>query len=314
MGRRLLTCALFALCAAALAACGSAAANRVAPDAPNVQTTPDAQPARAAEEPKEYPKDITEDFAREGTLALNGYEVSRRDETVPFSVPGAKNSPTFMTDASYVVLKRKGRVVAKFDGVEYGAGVATMFGAFNFLGGRARQLAVSLTVPRGGRHRVVDLSSASPRVIFDSLDYGVGREELSVIDLDKDGTYELSMPVTAFYGFENMSMAGTPLPEIVFKYDAKARRYLPANRLFPEYAMRGVDEDIRALKPDDEAYMSRRLDILLRYVYAGREREGWDFFDRAYERPDRNALRKKIASALGEERVYRFLRRANAKR
>lgn len=313
MRRRLLTCALFALCAA-LAACGSAAANRVAPDAPSVQTTPDAQPAVAAGETKEYPKDITEDFTREGTLALNGYEVSRRDKSVPFTGTDAENSPTFMTDASYVVLKRKGRVVAKFDGVEYGAGVATLFGAFNFLGGRARQLAVSLTVPRGGRHWVVDLSHASPRVIFDSFDYGVGREELSVIDLDKDGTYELSMPVTAFYGFENMSMAETPLPDIIFKYDAKARAYLPANRLFPEYALRGVDEDVRALKPDDAAYMSRRLDVLLRYVYAGREREGWDFFDRAYERPDRDALRKKIASELGEERVYRFLRRTDAKR
>ena len=300
MRRRLLTCALFALCAA-LAACGSAAANRAESDAPNVnvQATPDVQPARATEE---YPKDITGDFTREGPLTLNGYEVSSRREAL-----------TDTLDADYVVLKKRGRVVAKFDGVESGVGVATMFGAFDFLGG-ARQLAVSLTVPRGGRHWVVDLSSASPRVVFDSFDYGVGREELSVIDLDKDGTYELSMPVTAFYMFENMGTAETPLPEIVFKYDPKARGYLPANRLFPDYALRGVDEDIRALKSDDPAYMSKRLDMLLRYVYAGRERDGWDFFDRAYGRADRDALKKRIASELGKERVYRFLRRTAASR
>lgn len=311
MKRRIQTCTLFVFCAA-LAGCVSADANRVAPRAQESRPAPEAQAARADVEPEV--KDITETFAREGSLTLNGYEVSRREKTVPFTDTDEKDSPTFMLDADYVVLKRRGRVVAKFDGMESGVGVATEFGAFPFLGGGARQLAVSLTVPRGGRHWVVDLSSARPRVIFDSLTYGVGREELSVIDLDKDGTYELSMPVTAFYMFENMSMAETPLPEIIFKYDARARSYLPANQLFPEYALRGIDEDIKALKPDDAAYMSKRLDILLRYVYAGREREGWDFFERAYERADRDALKKEIASELSRESVYRFLRRTTAKR
>ena len=312
MRRRLLTCALVALCAPSLAACGSAAANRGASDAQNVRAAPDVRPARAAEEHEEYPKDITETFVREGPLALNGYEVSRREKTVTHAYPPEENSPPETLDAAYAVLRREGRVVAKFEGVEHGVGVATAFGAFNFLGGGARQLAVSLTVPRGGRHWVVDLSPKGPRVVFDSYAYGVGREELSVIDIDKDGVYELSMPVTAFYMFEDMSAAETPLPEIVFRYDARAHRYLPANPLFPEYALRGVDEDIRALKSDDAAYTSKRLAILLRYVYAGRGREGWDFFDRAYERADRDALRKKIAAELGKELVYRFLRRTNA--
>ncbi|HEV7892230.1 MAG TPA: hypothetical protein VGP08_16405 [Pyrinomonadaceae bacterium] len=297
MKRMLLLCALFALCAA-LAGCANADANRVAPRAQESRPTPEVQPARAAAEPEEYPKDITDTFAREGSLTLNGYEVSKRERE---------------SDSTYAVLKRNGRVVAKFDGGDSGFEVATAFGAFPFLGGGAQQLAVSLTVPRGGRHWVLDLSSARPRVLFDSLTYEVGREELSVIDLDKDGTYELSMPVTAFYMFENMSMAETPLPEIIFKYDAGARGYVPANRLFPDYALRKIDEDIKALKPDNEAYMSKRLDILLRYVYAGREREGWDFFDRAYERADRDALKKKIASELSKESVYRFLRRTAAR-
>ncbi len=321
MLERLAPLALSVTLSAALAGCGSAAESRgaagapVPRPAPNVQTTPEVQPARAAaEEPEERPKDVTDTFAREGPLALNGYEVSRREKTVRYAYPREDNSAPEELDAAYVVLKRKGRVVAKFDGVESGVGVATDFGAFPFLGGGARQLAVSLTVPRGGRHWVVDLSSPRPRVVFDSYDYGVGREELSVIDLDSDGTYELSMPVTTFYMFENMAMAETPLPEIVFKYDAKARRYLPANRLFPDYALRKVDGDIEALKPDNPAYMSERLDILLRYVYAGREREGWDFFDRAYARADRDALKRKIASALGKEPVYRFLHRAAAKK
>lgn len=299
MKRRLLTCALYALCAASLAACERAAANRAAPGAPDARPAPNVQPARAAEEPEEYPKDITEEFAREDSLTLNGYEVSKR----------ARASGT-----TYAVLRRKGRVVAKFDDGDSDFDFAAGFGAFPFLGGGARQLAVSLTLPRYGRHWVVDLSSASPRVLFDSGDYGVGREDFRVIDLDGDGTYEIVLPVTTFYMFENMSMAETPLPEIVFRYDAKARRYLPANRLFPGYALRRVERDIESLRPDNPAYMSDRLDVLLRYVYAGREREGWDFFDRAYERADRDALKKKIAAELSTERVYRFLHRASAKR
>lgn len=310
MLKRLAPLALSVTLSAALAGCGSAAESRVAPSAPSVQATPDVRPARAAEEPEEYPKDITEDFVREDSLTLNGYEISKREKKVRyFYEPESKHKPD-MFDATYAVLKRNGRVVAKFDDGSSGLRNATAFGAFPFLGGGARQLAVSLTLPRYGRHWVVDLSPARPRVVFDSSDYGVGREELSVIDLDKDGTYEISMPVTAFYMFENMSMAETPLPDIIFKYDAKARRYLPANQLFPGYALRRVDRDIKALKPDGYEYMSSRLDILLRYVYAGRERDGWRFFDRAYERPDRDALKKRIASELSKERVYRFLRRA----
>lgn len=296
-------CVLLALCAAALASCEKAAANRAAPAAQDVRPAPDVQAARAVKEPEESPKDITETFVREGSLTLNGYEVSRREKSLPDTI-----------DANYVVLERGGRVVEKFDGVESGVGVAATFGAFPFLGGGAKQLAVSLTIPRGGRHWIVDLSSRAPRVVFDSWTYEVGREELSVIDLDKDGTYEISMPMTAFYMFENMNMAETPLPEIIFKYDAKARRYLPSNSLFPEYSLRGVDEDIRGLKPDDDGYMSKRLDILLRYVYAGRERDGWDFFERAYTRADRDALKKKIAAGLNREPVYRFLRRTAAGR
>jgi hypothetical protein len=312
MIKRLAPLALFALCAA-LAGCANAAANRVAANTQDSRPAPDSQTARAAEAPEEYPKNITDTFAREGSLTLNGYEVSRREKKVRYFYPPESKLAPDLLDSTYAVLKRGGRVVAKFDGVESGFGNATLFGAFPFLGGETKQLAVSLTIPRSGRHWVVDLSARAPRVLFDSETYGVWGEELSVIDLDKDGTYEISMNVPAFYMFENMSMAETPLPQIVFKYDAKARRYLPANRLFPDYALRGLDEEIRELKPDDAAYMSKRLGLLLRYVYAGREREGWDFFNRAYERADRDALRKKIASRLGEEPVYRFLRRTAEK-
>ena len=267
------------------------------------------QTARAVEEPEEHPKDVSNTFQRIASLSLNGYEVSRREKKVRYVYPREANQPPDTFDATYAILKRRGRVLMTFDGVYSVFRNATDFGPFPFLGGGTRQLAVSLTIPRGGRHWVVDLSSTRPRVIFDSATYEVGREELSVIDIDRDGTYEISMPLTVFYMFENMSMAETPLPEIVFKYDPKARRYMPANRLFPDYALRRVEEDIKALKPDEETYLSKRLDILLRYVYAGREREGWDFFDKAYARADHAALKRKIKAELRRQPLYRLLYR-----
>lgn len=269
------------------------------------QTQTTAQ-ARGGEQPEEYPKDISEAFVREDSLTLNGYEVTKREKRIWYHYPRETKLKPELLDETYAVLKRGARVLAKFDGVYSGVGNAADFGAFPFLGGASRQLAVSLTIPRGGRHWVVDLTNR-PRVIFDSGAYGVGREELSVIDIDKDGTYEISMPVTAFYMFENMGMSETPLPEIVFKYDARARRYVPANQLFPGYALRGIDEDIAKLKEDDVSYLSKRLDILLRYVYAGREREGWDFFERAYTRPGRAAIKRKITTELRGETLYRIL-------
>lgn len=262
--------------------------------------------ARGDEQPEEEPKDISDAYVREDSLKLNGYVITKHEKKVWYHYPRETKLKPDLLDATYAVLKRGGRVLAKFDGAYSGFGNATDFGAFPFLGGASRQLAVSLTVPRGGRHWVVDLGRR-PRVIFDSGDYEVGREELSVIDIDKDGTYEISMPVTAFYMFGNMSMAETPLPEIVFKYDARARKYVPANQRFPDYVLRGIDEDIAKLREDDVAYLSKRLDVLLRYVYAGREREGWDFFERAYTRADRAAIKRKIMSELRRETLYRLL-------
>lgn len=308
MKSRLLLFALFAFVPAG-AGCEKAAANLQAQAVP----AQDARRTRADEQPKEYPKEISDAFVHGDSLSFDGYKITKRKKRIRYYSPRELQSPPDVFDATYPVLKRNGRVLAKFDGVYSGYGNATDFGTFPFLGGATRQLAVSLTIPRGGRHWVVDLSNGA-RVIFDSQTYGVGGEELSVIDLDKDGVYEISMPLTAFYGFADMYMAETPLPEIVFKYDLKAPRYVPANRLLPGYALRGIDEDVAKLNENTDRYFSKRLDILLRYVYAGREREGWDFFDGAYRRDDRAELKKKIASELRRQPLYRILYAGAARR
>jgi endonuclease/exonuclease/phosphatase family metal-dependent hydrolase len=256
---------------------------------------------------EEHPQQIESLFVEGDSLSYNGYQVVKLKKRIKHEFPPVMKSPPDLIEVSYAVLKKNRRVLATFEGVYFGAGNATDFGLFAFLGGQTKQLAVSQTVPRGGRHWVVDLSSRS-RVIFDSGDYGVGREEFSVIDIDKDGVYEISLPITVFYTFENMSMAETPLPEIIFRYDRRAGKYLPANPAFQDYVLRGIEDEIRRLNPQDErSYLSRRLDIVLRYIYAGEEQKAWSFFEREYRLPNAAEMKSKIKAVLKDEGVYKYL-------
>lgn len=268
---------------------------------------PNQRPERRA-----YPEQVDEFFTERDSLSYKGYQVERLTKSVRIDTGDGETMPA---EGSYVVVKRGGRVRAKFDGVYYPAGNAAQFGLFPLLGGDEKQLIVSLTVPRGGRHWIATFSPEF-RVIYDSGRSGVGREELGVIDLDGDGAYEISQSVTDFYMFENMTMAETPLPEIIFKYDERARGYVPANQLFPEYVLAGIEDEVRLLDRERPGYgyLSRRLDIALRYVYAGQEDEGWAFFDREYRRPDRAEMKAKIKEVLGRNPAYRYVRRRSAAR
>lgn len=289
----------------ACSSCGTPASSQSAP-------VSEAHPAPDRAQPEEYPQPVDNIFADGDSLSYNHFEIVKLEKKVKYYYPPEMKSPPDLLDASYAVLKKNGRVLAKFDGVYHGAGNATDLGLFSFLGGNEKQLAVSLTVPRGGRHWVVELSSTA-RVIFDSGDYGVGREGLSVIDIDKDGVYEISLPLTEFYMFENMHTAETPLPEIIFKYDLRARKYVPANSAFPSYALRGIEDEVERLNPGEEnGYLANRLGILLRYVYAGEEKEAWDFFDREYRLPDKEQMKAKIKAVLRNEGAYKYINRRRA--
>lgn len=197
----------------------------------------------------------------------------------------------------------------KFDGVYFGLRNDTQFGLFELLGPYSEQIIVSQTVPRGGRHWIVSVSP-DVRVLFDSGDYGVGREEFYVLDIEKDGMYEIVLEVTAFYKMQDkMSIGEIPLPGIIFRYDAMARKYLPANDRYLAYTLHGIEHDIKKLRDDERmgTYLSRRLNILLRYVYAGKATEGWAFFEQSYQLADRKEIIGRVRSILAHEPVYKYL-------
>lgn len=239
--------------------------------------------------PQEEPEHLY-DIYESDTLVHHGYEIR---------VLGKKNS--------YAVIKRDNKIVAEFRGKLYHPeGNFTDIGRYDLLGDGTQPVIISTTVPRGGRHWVVSLYP-EVGVLFDSGDYGVGREEFYVIDVDKDGVYEISLEVTAFYQMQDKMYIGEiPLPQILFKYDPAQKKYLPANHVHPDYALRGLDNQIHALN-EEERYLSKRLNILLRYIFAGQEKQGWSFFEEAYRRPDKEEITARIKDVLNGQGVYRYL-------
>jgi hypothetical protein len=243
---------------------------------------------------REEPQQLVDIFTDEDVIFYKGYELRRCVQAI-----GRERAPTI--EVSCALLIKNGQTLFQFDGVYFSEGNSTEFGLFNLLGNDSQQFIISQTAPRTGRHWVVDVSSGA-RVIFDSSDYSAGREEFYIIDLDKDGVYEISLPVTAFYGMQDKMYIGEiPLPELIFKYDAKVRNYVRANHLFPDYTLHGIERDIEQLGDDDGNYLSKRLDILLRYTFAGKWDEGWAFFNREYQRSDKDEIKTRIVGILKQD-------------
>ena len=240
------------------------------------------------------------------SISYNGYEIVRLHKTV-YDKPTRMDIPV-----SYAELRSGGRTIATFDGVYFGAGNETNFGFASLLGGETKQLVVSQTIPRNGRHWIVDLSS-NATTVFDSKEWDLGQEDVCIHDFDDDGVQEISLAVTSFWGFGAMSMAESPMPDVVFKYEANVREYLPAKRQFAR-GLSHIDEDVQTIDPDENPpeglkgpYLATRLDILLRYVYAGRETDGWSFFDRTYNLKDKQEMKREIKRILDTEPVYRYV-------
>ncbi len=246
-------------------------------------------------------------FTKEDKLSYKGYSIEK------FKTPGE--------DSWYATLQKGEQVVAKFESgwnKEW-----TSFGLFPFLGGEPKQLVVEQF--SGGAHCcyshwIYDLSPASPHLLFTNEKYGTGNA-LYPVDIDGDGQFEFKQSVMAFDYF-HLSHASSVFPQALFAYDEKAGEYRPANRRFSAYALKGLDEDIKELaalkskgNPDkDDIYTERHfsavLQVTLKYIYAGKQDEGWAFFNREYRTHEGISLEKmraEINETLSNEPVYNYI-------
>lgn len=272
--------------------------------------TPAPAPTPAATKPEPAGIRIGDALVREDALTHEGYTVRRRDKRLRHGdAPGRADNP----EAAYAVLERAGKVLLRFDAGVYNGGLNSIgFGLFSFLGGASKQLIVSQDAPRQGRQWIVSLSP-SPRVIYDGPAFAAGREidDLRVADFDGDGVYELAAPLTTFYGFRDwaLSPSATPLPEVVFRYDEKAGRYLPANARFRQRLLSDVTEAKSKVRGTEspESHLSDVLSVVLAHVFAGDERGGWEFYEKTYGLSDKAEVRRETEAELRAQPVYRFI-------
>lgn len=244
-------------------------------------------------------------FTKEDTLLYRGYEVTRCYDS--------------QDNVWFATLKKEEKVLATFK-TGYDKKKWTNFGLFPFLGGNAKQLIIEQF--SGGAHCcwsywILNLLSHF-EVLYDSQEYPVGYE-VRPLDLDKDGVFEFTQGILTFDYFDRLCHALSPIPTVVFKYEEKRNKYFPANHIFSQYLLNGIEEDIRKVREFNEKtnfttyndaggdYLSRVLQVVLRYVYAGKEKQAWLFYDKEYHLPDKEEMKSKIGKKLENCLVHRWI-------
>lgn len=248
--------------------------------------------------------DFIKAYAKDETLSFMGYEVvkSRRQSKI--------GQPAGVTEIEYAVLRRNGRVVAKFDSpIDQISEVR--FGLFSLLGNDAKQLVIEQTSNKFWRYWIVSLQPQF-KVIYDSSKYDVVYE-LRVDDIDSDGKLEIIQSLGSFWYFNSDNLF-SPRPQMIFKYNSSTGTYIPANPEFKEAALKDIEQRIGKTREvierkDDRAYAlhvrSAVLDVVLRYFYAGKRDEAWAFYDQHYNVDDKESLRAELKDKLKQDALYR---------
>ncbi|HNC47005.1 MAG TPA: hypothetical protein PLU80_22730, partial [Acidobacteriota bacterium] len=174
-------------------------------------------------------------FLNANTLTINEYEVVKVNKTT--ALKGVREP----VPVTVVVLKHQGTVLATFEGPPYPLGNSIDFALVPLLNRSQKELVISHLIPRGGRHWVVNFSP-QPEVIFDSAEFQLGEEDFSFADLDQDGMAEIVLHNEAFRGFEYLSLANSPHPEVIFKFDQSTKRYKISNKLFRNRYLEGIGD------------------------------------------------------------------------
>jgi hypothetical protein len=299
------------------------AAQGTAPNEVNKHPQPVANPQSDQTKENDNEKSVYDLFVPKAqkSLSYNGYTITKTSKKV-WVKEEREDAPI---EVPYSILSRKGKIIRKFEFNDF-TFTSPDFGWLKVSGKESKHLIVGQTEPRSGRFWVISLSPRF-RVLFDTNDYGGSRQELWVEDIDKDGTYELKV-VT--YGCTSIgttyNLISTPQPLIVFRYNKKADKYLPANHLLESYALKGTEDQVRNFKPTSEkpsltnnqafeegVYFREMTEIFLNFIYAGKEKQAWAFFDKVYNLPDKSKVRASIKVDLRKDRIYRFIYRKQTK-
>lgn len=166
---------------------------------------------------------------------------------------------------------------------EYGSNVELK----ELLGNGRKQLIISQYT--GGNHccNVYWIYELKPRfrLLFRSMDFQtIGNSETEELfqNIDGDADLEIVDYSPSFHYFDNLAFVSSPVPKLIFDYDHRTRKFELANRRFAENLLKDSAESIRQSEAVRESDPSQHrvwsLSIFLDFVYAGRERTGWNFY------------------------------------
>jgi hypothetical protein len=276
-------------------------------------------PIASPSESTEVTHYIPDQFGEPIGAFINTYTSDRKLSYLRYEVVKATRksqigSSGHFTDVEYAVLRRNGRIVAKFDSSIDELG-EVRFGLFSFLGDGTKHLVVEQTSNKFWRYWIVSFEP-TVRVIYDSGKYDVVNE-LRTADIDGEGRLEVFQNLGSFWYF-NLDNVYSPRPPIIFKYQLSAHKYAPANPEFGQAALKDIDQRIAKTRQvieskDDPAYVrnvrSAVLDVVLRYLYAGKGNEAWAFYEHQYNLEDKTSLRNELKKKLGHDALYREITR-----
>ncbi|MFZ1519580.1 MAG: hypothetical protein WAU11_12425 [Ignavibacteriaceae bacterium] len=173
----------------------------------------------------------------------------------------------------------------------------------------------------GGAHccdtyMVFDLLKDSLHLIYYDGNYLDEVEGFQTIDLDGDKVCEITTGTANFDYFDRLCHADSPSGRVVFKYSKRERRYIISNKSFPTYILKDIEnykkefniylESVKLKNHEYNSYILKyTLSILIDYIYAGKEDEGWQYFNKYYILEDKLTMIKKIEEVFSESKVYK---------
>jgi len=164
---------------------------------------------------------------------------------------------------------------------------------------------------------IIELSS-DINILYNSQDYNVGYG-IKPLNLDNDEMFEFTTTILSFDYF-HLPHGFSPLPEVLFKYNESKKKYLPANHIFPEFALANIEEIKRDVQKyynkvnyekndemSDMKYFSLILEILVRYVYSGKRDIGWTYYEKWYISPTKDEMKTEIQNQFDNCAIYRYI-------
>ncbi len=215
-------------------------------------------------------------------------------------------------------LSKNGQDIFKFRGREIGGYWATGMGISALTGPAAKEVYVVVSGPAAvccTNYSIIDVSSAKPKSIFHSEEFGSFRDPMEVFDAEGDGVYEIMQFDTCFRYFMDDCGSCTPQPRAYFKFDPRSQRYLPAIGVLQDFVRTDLEstenwiaersEELKQtgdLKSDVDfrrTVLSHVADLL----HIGERSRAWRIFDNYYDDPNQ-AARNEIKARLAACKFY----------